>query len=241
MVDKNVLRAEFSSRLHEALTAAGIRQRGRGVDVHEHLKSLGVVKTTQAISKWLNGEAIPEADSMAALAQWLGVRREWLEYGVKPKETHQELGVKAEEVGSLPHPTGRALGKVPLISWSQAGSRHKFTSNFESTQVESWLSCPVPISESGYALKVRGDSMTNPGPGRSYPEGCIIFVDPELKPTIGDRIIASIPRANEATFKVLVEDAGVKYLRSVNPQYPILPITEGTFICGKVIGTFIPE
>jgi len=241
MVDKNVLRAEFSSRLHEALTAAGIRQRGRGVDVHGHLKNLGVVKTTQAISKWLNGEAIPEADSMTALAQWLGVRREWLEYGVQPKETHQESGINAKEAGSSTHPTGRAFGKVPLISWIQAGTWNKFTSNFENIQVESWLSCPVPISQSGYALKVRGDSMTNPGPGKSYPEGCIIFVDPELKPTIGDRIIASIPRANEATFKILVEDAGVKYLRSANPQYPILPITGETLINGKVIGTFIPE
>lgn len=238
MVDKNEIRAEFSSRLHEALTAAGIRQRGRGVDVHKHLKNLGVVKTTQAISKWLNGEAIPEADSIAALAQWLGVRREWLEYGVMPRESYQEM---AFDDGGNVQAIGRVFGKVPLISWVQAGAWCDSASNVESSQAESWLSCPVSISKSGYALRVRGDSMTNPGPGRSYPAGCIIFVDPELKPATGDRVIASIPRTNEATFKVLVEDAGVAYLRPINPQYPVLPITEETLICGKVVGSFIPE
>ena len=67
MVDKDKLRAAFSARLHEALDDAGVRARGRGVDIHKRLKSVGVNKTTQAISKWLNGEAMAEADSMVAL------------------------------------------------------------------------------------------------------------------------------------------------------------------------------
>ncbi|RYD94161.1 MAG: peptidase S24, partial [Sphingobacteriales bacterium] len=27
----------------------------------------------------------------------------------------------------------------------------------------------------------------------------------------------------------------------INPQYPIIDITEETHICGKVVGSFIPE
>lgn len=83
--------------------------------------------------------------------------------------------------------------------------------------------------------------MTNSGPGRSYPAGCIIFVDPEIEVNTGDRVIARLPRTNEATFKVLVEDAGRQYLRPINPQYPIIEITEETYICGKVVGSFVPE
>jgi SOS-response transcriptional repressor LexA len=242
MVDKNALRAAFSERLHEALDDAGIRSRGRGVDIHRQLKSLGVEKTTQAISKWLNGEAMAEADSMAALCSWLKVRREWLEYGVLPKSQessniYPRRAGHENNVSSIPD----CFGKVPLISWVQAGAWCEATSNFESYHADTWLSCPVAISRSGYALLVRGDSMTNPSPGRSYPAGCIIFVDPEIESKTGDRIIARLPRTNEATFKVLAEDAGRKFLRPINPQYPIIDITEETHICGKVVGSFIPE
>jgi SOS-response transcriptional repressor LexA len=211
------------------------------VDIHKHLKSLGVSKSPQAISKWLNGDAIPEADSMAVLCSWLKVRREWLEYGVLPKDHTGNSNVHqlSTRIDSNIREVTRPFEKVPLISWVQAGAWCE--SNFEQHDGESWLSCPVPISKSGYALKVLGDSMTNPGPGRSYPTGCIIFVDPEAEAKTGDRVIARVPRTNEATFKILVEDAGRQFLRPINPQYPIIDITEETHICGKVVGSFIPE
>lgn len=241
MVDKNELRAAFTARLHEALDDAGVRTRGRGVDIHKHLKSVGVDKSPQAVSKWLNGDAIAEADSMVALSSWLKVRREWLEYGVLPKQQSGDSNVHQfpEKNESNVREITRLFGKVPLISWVQAGAWCE--TNFEQHDGETWLSCPVPISESGYALKVLGDSMTNPGPGRSYPTGCIIFVDPEAETKTGDRVIARVPRTNEATFKILVEDAGRQFLRPINPQYPIIDITEETHICGKVVGSFIPE
>ena len=243
MVDKDELRAEFSSRLHEALDDAGIRSRGRGVDIHKRLKSVGVHKTTQAISKWLNGEAMAEADSMVALCDWLKVRREWLEYGVLPKEQTTDGNQHQLQVGEDSNVSGimQRFGKVPLISWVQAGAWCESICNFEPYDTEDWVSCPVPISSSGYALKVLGDSMTNPGPGRSYPTGCIIFVDPEIQANTGDRVVARVPRTNEVTFKVLDSDAGRVYLRPINPQYPIIDITEETHICGKVVGSFIPE
>ncbi len=241
MVDKNELRAAFTARLHEALDDAGVRTRGRGVDIHKYLKSVGVDKSPQAVSKWLNGDAIAEADSMVALCSWLKVRREWLEYGVMPKSqsrdanVHQLSACKESNIREIT----RRFGKVPLISWVQAGAWCE--SNVEHEGEDVWLSCPVTISESGYALRVLGDSMTNPGPGRSYPTGCIIFVDPEAEAKTGDRVIARVPRTNEATFKVLVEDAGRQFLKPINPQYPIIDITEETHICGKVVGTFLPE
>lgn len=241
MVDKNELRAAFSARLHEALDDAGVRTRGRGVDIHKHLKSVGVDKSPQAVSKWLNGDAIAEADSMVALCSWLNVRREWLEYGVQPKERSRDASIHRLSGGHEPNvlELTRRFEKVPLISWVQAGAWCE--ANFELHDGESWLSCPVPISDSGYALKVQGDSMTNPGPGRSYPAGCIIFVDPEAETKTGDRVIARVPRTNEATFKILVEDAGRQFLRPINLQYPVIDITEETHICGKVVGSFIPE
>lgn len=242
MVDKNDLRAAFSARLHEALNDAGVRARGRGVDIHNQLKKSGVHKTTQAVSKWLNGEAIAEADSMITLCEWLKVRREWLEYGIPPKMQNpvsSDFAQKNDPAANVVSVSSR-FGKVPLISWVQAGAWCE-AANFEPYDVDSWISCPVTISKSGFALKVRGDSMTNPGPGRSYPDGCILFIDPEVETKPGDRVIARVPRTNEMTFKVLVEDAGRQFLRPINPQYPIIDITEETHICGKIVGSFLPE
>lgn len=241
MVDKNTIRAAFSARLHKALDAAGVRARGRGVDVHHQLRARGVDKTTQAVSKWLNGEAMPEADTIVALSTWLEVRREWLEYGIAP-ERLASAALTSSVVSEVSNilTVSPNLGKVPLISWIQAGAWCE-ASNFESHDVDNWISCPVAISRSGFALKVRGDSMTNPGIGRSYPDGCIIFVDPEVEANTGDRVVARVPRTNEVTFKVLVEDAGRQFLRPINPQYPIIDITEETHICGKIVGSFLPE
>lgn len=242
MVDKSEIRAAFSARLHEALDDAGIRRHGRGVDIHKQLKGFGVHKTTQAVSKWLNGEAIAETDSMQALSSWLRVRREWLEYGVMPKVKDSKaletsLPSKAESNVMDLH---RPLSRVPLLSWVQAGPWCE-AANLEAHEVDSWLSCPMPISPSGFALKVRGDSMTSLGSGRTYPAGCIIFVDPEIVAQPGDRVVARVPRTNEVTFKILAEDAGRLFLRPINPQYPTIEITEETHVCGKVIGSFMPE
>ena len=241
MVDKNELRAAFSSRLHEALDDAGIRSRGRGVDIQKQLKSVGVNKTTQAISKWLNAEAMAEADSMVALAAWLRVRREWLEYGVLPKSTG-DCSVSDHTPDDPEAISSRALsGKVPLISWAEAWMRCDGISHSKPEHTHQLVSCPIPISRSGYALKVMGDSMTNPGAGRSYPAGCIIFVDPEVEAMPGDRVVARLSSSKEATFKILAEDTGRKFLRAINIQYPILEISDNTMICGKVIGSFTAE
>ncbi|MEE4804634.1 S24 family peptidase [Pseudomonas alliivorans] len=243
MVDKNELRAAFSIRLHEALDDAGARRRGRGTDIQKHLKSAGVSRSAQAISKWLNGEAMAEADSMIALSEWLNVRREWLEYGVLPKRLkgninglHPDAEGEVDDIKSQYH---HRIGMVRMLSWSQVTACREEA--IAEPMSESWLYCPVPISKNGYALKVFGDSMTNPGPGRSYPSGCIIFIDPDAKIQTGDRVIARVPQTNQVTFKILVEDGGKYFLKPINPHYPIIDTTGEVHICGKVVGSFVPE
>lgn len=60
------------------------RGRGRNIDLQRGLQQAGVVTTTQATSKWLRAESMPEKDNMVALSRWLLVRAEWLEYGDGP-------------------------------------------------------------------------------------------------------------------------------------------------------------
>ena len=140
------------------------------------------------------------------------------------------------------HPVETKTTKVPLISWVIAGDWCESPDNFAPGDADEWLLCPSAHSDKTYALRVVGDSMTSSIPGeRSYPQGMIIFVDPERVAVVGSRVIARLPDSAEATFKVYTEDAGKPYLMPINTRYPAIHMPEGTIICGVVIGSFMPE
>ena len=131
-------------------------------------------------------------------------------------------------------------GLIPLISWVAAGTWNEAIDIFEPGDAEEFLPCPTSHGSRTYALRVEGDSMTAPY-GKSYPPGCIIFVDPDQRGGVvnGDRVIAKLNGDNAVTFKVFVEDSGKKFLRALNPQYP--SITGEFRILGRVIGKWEPE
>ena len=79
MVHIEDLRAAFVARLKKALDAKEIPQWGAGA----RLAKMANV-TPKAASKWMNGESIPGAVKMLALASALGVTVEWLQYGSGP-------------------------------------------------------------------------------------------------------------------------------------------------------------
>jgi SOS-response transcriptional repressor LexA len=87
-----------------------------------------------------------------------------------------------------------------------------------------------------YALRIKGDAMTaHLGNNISFREGDIIIIDPGKTPVHGNFIIALLPRAKEVTFKQYVIDGGIRYLKPLNPQYPLVEIDQSTFVCGVVM------
>lgn len=136
-----------------------------------------------------------------------------------------------------PGPNLRA--PVPLISWVTAGAFDTANDPLLPGEAEEWLPTPRNSGKHTYALRVRGDSMTAPH-GKSYPDGCIIFVDPEKRsPSTGDRIIAKLDGTDEVTFKQFISDAGRMWLKPLNPQYPL--ITEQFRVLGTIIGKWEDE
>ena len=135
---------------------------------------------------------------------------------------------------------GEVPRKMPLIGWVRAGDWCESPDQFAVGDAEEWLPRPGNAGPRAFALRVQNDSMTAQHPAqRSYPEGTIIYVDPD-KPVInGSRVVARA--GGEYTFKTYVEDAGRKLLKPINPQYPTIDITEDVHICGVVIGSYLPE
>ena len=128
----------------------------------------------------------------------------------------------------------RMTRKAPVISWVQAGSWVDCNDPLPLGVGDSWEDVPMNTSLNAFWLQVRGDSMTSPV-GRSVPEGSLILVDPEVEADNGRLVIAKLTDSQEVTFKLLVLDGGRKYLKPLNPAYPLLEINSNCEIVGVVI------
>lgn len=53
-----------------------------------NLRHPGAAISAQTAHKWLSGRAIPTADKLATLAEWLHVSAHWLHYGPPPATVH---------------------------------------------------------------------------------------------------------------------------------------------------------
>lgn len=121
---------------------------------------------------------------------------------------------------------------VPLVDWKQLTEK-------KAHEIAPLIPCPADHGPNTFATRVKDNTMTAQY-GRSYPEGCIIFIDPDRanEAKSGDRVYALI-EGKIPSFKQYGEADGEHYLQSINLQYPI--ITRSFEIKGLVIGCWIPE
>ncbi|MNV63864.1 putative HTH-type transcriptional regulator [compost metagenome] len=125
-------------------------------------------------------------------------------------------------------------GKYPLISWVSAGSWAEACEPYDLSQISEWIETDTKLLGNGFWLRVEGDSMTSPV-GQSIPEGHLVLVDTGREAKNGSLVVAKMTDANEATFKKLVIDGGQKYLKGLNPSWPMMPINGNCKIIGVVI------
>lgn len=125
-------------------------------------------------------------------------------------------------------------GSYPVISWVSAGQWMEAVEPYHRRSIDRWYDTSVTCSEDSFWLDVKGDSMTSPA-GLSIPEGAAILIDPEVEPINGKLVVAKLDGDNEATFKKLVIDAGRRFLKPLNPQYPMVEINGNCRIIGVVV------
>lgn len=201
------------------------RREELGISVQAVAAAAGV--SVQSVYLWQRGEVVNlKAANLLAVAELLKVRPKWLQTGKGLKELSNTA-------------TGPEIkGRVPIISWVQAGTFSSVVDNFQPGDADEWAETTVPIHQHTYALRVRGDSMTNPNGEPTFPDGQVIVVEPDAidspEKLVGSLVIVRRDGDEEATFKKLVRDAGRLYLRPLNPQYPMIELREGDVFCGVV-------
>lgn len=119
-------------------------------------------------------------------------------------------------------------GRVPLISWVQAGAFSEAVDLLQPGFAEEMVDTTVRARSHTFALRVSGDSMDP-----DFPEGTILIVEPELEAHAGDYVIVK-NGAEEATFKQLVKDGADWYLKPLNTRYPIKAWDNSMHIVGVV-------
>jgi len=205
-------------RIHARRKQLKLSQRALGALV-------GVSATS--LTYWERDEIEPKNKNLAALARALDCAPDFLLFG-------------ATFGGDVSFVTINA--RVPLISWDKLSNYIEGEVMEGDDEAEDWIYCPVQCAKSTFALRVKGDHMESPYPGKkSYLDGQIIFVDPTAEVKNGSRVISRRLDSTEATFKEYFEDDGKKYLKPINPQYPTVEINNETIIIGVVIGSFVAE
>ncbi|EOL9384860.1 LexA family protein [Escherichia coli] len=176
--------------------------------------------TQQSIEQLENGKT-KRPRFLPELASALGVSVDWLLNGTSDSNVRFVGHVEPK-------------GKYPLISMIRAGSWCEACEPYDIKDIDEWYDSDVNLLGDGFWLKVEGDSMTSPV-GQSIPEGHMVLVDTGREPVNGSLVVAKLTDANEATFKKLVIDGGQKYLKGLNPSWPMTPINGNCKIIGVVV------
>lgn len=211
--------SSFGKRFREAREEAGLSQKAIAELFDPPL-------SRNAVAIWESG-GMPDADKLPTLARAV---RKSIDYLLTGRGRKDQPNIE---------PGPEIRGRVPLISFVQAGDFTNAVDNFNPGHADEWVETTVPIRQHTYALRVRGDSMTNPsGEEPTFPDGTKIVVEPDAidapDKLVGSLVIVKRGVDDEATFKQLVKDAGKFFLKPLNPRYPMLELKEGDVFCGVV-------
>ena len=165
----------------------------------------------------------------------LGVSYRWLSSGEGSMHEINSDGV-SYHVNTAATAQPLRYYRYPVISEVQAGRFAECIVPYPTGMEERHESTDYEAKGAAFWLEVTGDSMTAPAGVRpSIPEGTLVLVDTGLEATPGKLVVAQIDESNEATFKKLIVDGGQKYLKALNPAYPLIPINGNCRIIGVAV------
>lgn len=211
---------ERHERIAKAIAASG-KKKG------EIATECGVANS--AVTQWISGESKSlRPENLYALAKATGFRAEWLAIGEGPEIDSPEPSNVA------PAMQPKMSYRYPVISWVAAGAWAEAVEPFPPGFSDRYEISDYNSKGVAFWLEVKGDSMTSPV-GTSITEGMMVLVDTEAEAISGKLVVAKLSDSNEATFKKLVEDGGRRFLKPLNPAYPVEMCAENCRIVGVVV------
>lgn len=130
----------------------------------------------------------------------------------------------------------KPTARYPLLSKVQAGTWDEACEPYTIKDVDMWLESDAHTQGDAFWLQVEGDSMTAPM-GLSIPAGTYVLFDTGREAVNGSLVVAKLTDDNEATFKKLIIDGSQKYLKGLNPQWPMVPVNGNCKVLGVAIET----
>lgn len=221
----------LGNRLNQCIIALDLNQR--------KLAELCQWDKPARVSHYINNRRPPSLKDIEVMAIVLKCTPEWLAYGTGTPPKY------------LFHKNPPA-DQIPVIAWNLVKSWHK-TYNIEAlfpySNAKSGISSvDDPASSLRYvsvfekkndkqfAMEIKGDSMISPVAGRrSFLESDVIIIDPDVPPKSGDFVVALQQGSCDAIFKQYIKDGSSRFLRPLNPQYPLIQLDESIEICGVVV------
>jgi len=210
-----------------------LRQLINEVGTQARLAELVGTKPTY-ISQILSPTAVGEiGDSLARrIEKALRKPRGWLDLPHYLPDA-PAVGEPGQTYNTAPSPP--LQHRVPLISNVQAGDWTETHGSFDASDAESWLPTTAHVSDRAFALRVTGDSMTNPSGNPTIPAGSIVIIDPDLPADHGRIVVALLEDQAETTLKRLAIDGPNRYLMPLNPDYRPIEINGNCRIIGVAV------
>lgn len=133
--------------------------------------------TRVAVGSWESGKSTPRPAKLEQLSKLLDV------------PVSELLGEQHIEYDSSPFPTNarRPVGRSGLVPMRRLGKTHAGDA-IEELVDEGEVEVPAHVAEmhpNGFVLSVEGDCMD-----RAYPDGCVVMVDPDVRPWNGCAVVA---------------------------------------------------
>lgn len=226
---------EIGTRINKVRSDHSLGLAAFGKLVGKH-KSNGKPVSHVTVRNWEAGSEIKKDNWDALILAIKNIdpnkTEEWLKTGKEQNLVEDRKG----DYNTQALPALKDKDKVPVISMVQAGDWSEVADPYPMGEGEDRLPCPYPHGDNTFAVKISGQSMSP-----EFPEGMIIFIDPNEYPENKQYCVAKLDDTNEATFKQFVVEDGQKFLKAVNPDWPnkYLPINGNCHIIGRLIGVYM--
>lgn len=184
-----------------------------------------------AIKKIESGET-KNPSRIIPIAKILNVTAEWLLYG---SESLQQPA-PSDNVKSYRYPQVSETIKIPVIKMD---SLLKYRDrDLKMDEVKEYIYLHDRSLSNCVSVVVDNDEMTSSDFENSFRRGEYLLIDFNCNHKINDFVIANLKNSGDIIFKQFIKHADKYYLKSLNPQYPLVEINDNIEIIGVIVSKY---